>query len=183
MDSSKHIIHCLEIGTECGQRRCSRGLCLSLSSCCVAVGALGSSMSCSSWKDFICNRTVTLANPEFWGIVYHNKFWMFSCGWLSWYRPSLWMRFIFWKLGLCSQTWTSFLSPLGKDVETGMCAEHLSGSFIFLSVESEIMLKQYKTGHLKCLRFKQTILNLELMVCTSCLVKILPDASVVWLLN
>lgn len=60
-----------------------------------------------------------------------------------------------------------------------MCDERLNGSFIFLSVESEIMLKQYKTGHLKCLWFKQIILNLEFMVCTSCLVKILPDASVV----
>lgn len=59
-----------------------------------------------------------------------------------------------------------------------MCAEHLDGSFIFMSVESEIMVKQYKTGHLKCLGFKQTILNLELMVCTPCLGKILPDASV-----
>lgn len=60
-----------------------------------------------------------------------------------------------------------------------MYAEHLNGSFIFMNVESEIMLKEYKTGHFKCLGFKQTILNLELMVCTPCLVKILPDASVV----
>lgn len=72
-----NTIHCLETGTECGQRICFRGLCSSLSSCCVAVGALGSPMSCSSWKDLISHRTVTSTNPEFWASIYHNKFWMF----------------------------------------------------------------------------------------------------------
>lgn len=60
-----------------------------------------------------------------------------------------------------------------------MLAEHLNGSFMFLSVESRLRLSSRKKWSLKSLGFKQTNLNLELMVCTPYLVKILPDASVV----
>lgn len=58
-----------------------------------------------------------------------------------------------------------------------MFAEHLNGSFMFLSVESRLCFSSKKMV-IKSLGFKQTNLNLELMVCTPCLVKILPDASV-----
>lgn len=60
-----------------------------------------------------------------------------------------------------------------------MFAEHLNGSFMFLSVESRLCLSSRKKMVIKSLGFKQTNLNLELMVCTPCLVKTLPDASVV----